>query len=146
MFNWGQHIKQLNRQQAQKVRNMVVLAIVCIMAAQGLIIHLLAFSFSAQQDFSEGISHTEQVLTSTQQAWKAKLKILLDFSTTHDNERVPAQSHLASVFNLFCNSIGIDVPTCRCVWMNIAHRFFYQNLYYHLLLPKIPHPPQSSQL
>ncbi len=143
MFNWSQHIKQLSPLQAQKARNMVLLAIVCIMAAQGLVIHLLAFSFSSEQEFSVGVQRTEQVLTSTHQAWKDKVKIILDFNTSHNPEKQPIRSSLATVFNLFYESIGIELPHCPCVWVSILHQFFYQNLYYHLISPSIAHPPQT---
>lgn len=139
----GINIDKITPRQAGYARNAVLVAIVCIMAAQGLIIHLLAFSLSANEEFNQGVAHTESTIAKTQQTWKHELQLILDYnhekSSTEQKSSRPTSITIA--FNLFVEKVGIDIPKPNYQSLSIENHFSYNNLYHHLYHQRIIHPP-----
>jgi uncharacterized protein YccT (UPF0319 family) len=145
MFGLQYHIGKLNPQKARQARNAVLVAIVCIMAAQGLIIHLLALSISAHDEFSQGLLKAETEIVSTHQVWKQKVKAILNLSVENNTPEKPSSSsNIVVTFNLFVEKIGIEIPSCHFDELEHQSLFSYINFYHRLHKQKIPHPPQRQ--
>lgn len=139
----GINIDTITPRQARYARNAVLVAIVCIMAAQGLIIHLLAFSLSASEEFNQGVIHTESTIAKTQQSWKKELQLILDYNNEKSNteQKSSRPASITIAFNLFVEKVGIDIPKPNYHSLSIENHFSYNNLYHHLYHQRIIHPP-----
>ncbi|MDI9867994.1 hypothetical protein [Flectobacillus roseus] len=139
----GINIDKITPLQARYARNAVLVAIVCIMAAQGLVIHLLAFSLSANEEFNQGVIHTESTIAKTQQTWKQELQLILDYSNEKSNseQKSSRPTSITIAFNLFVEKVGIDLPKPSYQSLSIENHFSYNNLYHHLHHQRIIHPP-----
>lgn len=139
----GINIDKITPRQARYARNAVLVAIVCIMAAQGLIIHLLAFSLSANEEFNKGVAHTESTIAKTQETWKQELQLMLNYNNEKSNteQKSSRPSTITIAFNLFVEKVGIDITKPNYQSLLIENHFSYNNLYYHLYHQRIIHPP-----
>lgn len=139
----GINIDTISPKQARYARNAVLVAIVCIMAAQGLIIHLLAFSLSANEEFNSSIKQTETIISQKHHSWKKEIQLILAYSTEKNNseQKSSRTASITPAFNLFVEKVSIEIPKPFFKSFQIEHHFSYNNLYHHLYHQRIIHPP-----
>lgn len=132
-------IQQLTNKQISRLKNWLTVAIVAVLFGQSVVSYLLVFAIDQNEEFHIEMAISGQKVSSLHKKTVEKIVRLLDLD--HKTEKQNRPTHTVSTFNLYCESLVIELPLPTHFSYKNSSNYLYLNLYQFYTSFEIPHPP-----
>ena len=131
--------QQLTNKQISRLKNWLTVAIVAVLFGQSVVSYLLVFAIDQNEAFHTEMAISGQKVSSLHKKTVEKIARLLDLD--HKTEKQNRPTHTVPTFNLYCESLVIELPSPTHFSYKNSPNYLYLNLYQFYTSFEIPHPP-----